>query len=294
MAKGLSHYRKVLAWSLKHYRAEHDVTIETANGLLSVSNKDWLMGKHLFVYRDFEIGFVENSIKFLQKEGWLKEGINRTVLDIGANLGMICIAMLRKKFFADALAFEPTPNSFRLLKKNVGQNGLEDRIKYFNLALSSENTTLEFEIAADNSGDNRIKLTGEKGKRREQNRPTIAVEAKTFDSFLDAHQEVDENSIDLIWLDIQGHEGHFFKGAASFLKSKKVPCISEFWGYGIKRAGMTQNEYCAILKTAFTHFYHYDGKSFNIKEIDEIKNLFEADENPRRIESVIFINNQNQ
>lgn len=293
MAKSLSHYKKVLAWSLKHYRPEHDVTIETENGLLSVSNKDWLMGKHLFVHRDFEIEFIENSIKFLQKEGWLKEGINQAVLDIGANLGMICIAMVRKNFFASAIAFEPTPNSFRLLKKNIEQNHLEEKIKSFNLALSSENTTLEFEIAADNSGDNRIKLTAEKGKRREQQRQAIAVEAQTFDSFLAAHREINESSIDLIWLDIQGHEGHFFEGAKRFLKSNDVPCISEFWGYGIKRAGMTQEQYCAILKTSFTHFYHYDGKSFNLKEIDAIENLFEADEDPRHIESVIFFNRQN-
>lgn len=290
MTKGLAHYRKVLAWTLKHYRAEHDVTIETANGLLSVSNKDWLMGKHLFVQREFEIGFIENSIEFLRSEGWLREEINNTVLDIGANLGMIGIALVEKGFFEKAIAFEPSPNSFRLLEKNVRQNSFGEKIKCFNIALSSENTTLEFEIAADNSGDNRVKLTSENGKRREQKRDTIEIEAKTFDRFLVDHLEIDESTIDLIWLDIQGHEGHFFKGAENFLKQRKMPCVSEFWGYGIKRAGMTRNEYCAILETVFTHFYHYNGKDFELREVAEIKNLFEADENPRRIESVIFVN----
>ncbi|MGI8466940.1 MAG: FkbM family methyltransferase [Pyrinomonadaceae bacterium] len=291
MAKSLLHYRKVLAWTLKHYRTEHDVTIETENGLLSVSSKDWLMGKHLFVKREFEIEFIENSIRFLRKEGWLKNEIGNTVLDIGANLGMIGIALVGKDFFEKAWAFEPSPKSFRLLEKNVAQNNLADKIKYFNLALSSENAALEFEIAADNSGDNRIKLTGEKGRRGEQKRKTIEVAAVSFDNFLDNHPEIEKDAIDLIWLDIQGHEGHFFKGAKNFLKARKIPCVSEFWSYGIGRAGMTRNEYCAILKTVFTHFYHYDKGVFKMREIDEIKNLFEADENPRRIESVIFVNN---
>lgn len=291
MTKNLSHYRKVLAWTLKHYRAEHDVTIETENGLLSVSSKDWLMGKHLFVHRNFEIEFIENSIELLRAEGWVKQGINRTALDIGANLGMIGIALINKGFFENVWAFEPSPDSFRLLEKNIRQNNLEEKIQCFNAALSSENARLKFEIAAGNSGDNRVKLTNEKGKRGEHRRKVIEVEATTFAGFLQSRQNLDENEIDLLWLDIQGHEGHFFKGAESFFKARKVPCVSEFWGYGIKRAGMTQNEYCAILKTVFTHFYHYADGKFETREIDEIVNLFEADENPRRIENVIFVNN---
>ncbi|MGI9036137.1 MAG: FkbM family methyltransferase [Pyrinomonadaceae bacterium] len=291
MARNLTYYGKVLAWTLKHYRAAHDVTIETENGLLSVSNKDWLMGKQLFVHREFEVEFIENSIGFLRQEDWLKKEINRTVLDVGANLGMIGIALVKKEFFDEVLAFEPSPDSFRLLKKNIRQNNLTDKIKCYNVALSSENTEFEFEIAADNSGDNRIKLTNENGKRGEQNREIIKVAAVAFDNFLDGHSEIKKDAIDLIWLDIQGHEGHFFKGAENFLKARSIPCISEFWGYGIKRAGMTQSEYCAILKKTFTHFYHYDKGKFEMREIDEIASLFERDENPRRIESVIFVNN---
>lgn len=290
MAKSLSHHLKVLAWSLKYYRAEHDVTLETENGLLSVSNKDWLIGKHLFVHREFEIEFIKNSIEFLRQEGWLKAGTNETVLDIGANLGMIGIAMLKKGFFKNALAFEPAPKSFRLLEKNVGQNNLEEKVKCFNIALSSENTAFEMEIASDNSGDNRVKLTDEKGKYDEQKRRTIEIEAVTFDGFLDMHPEIDREKIELIWMDIQGHEGHFFKGAEKFLNERKIPCVSEFWGYGIKRAGMTEDKYCRILKTCFTHFYRYNENKFELKEINEVKNLFEAEENPRRIESLIFVN----
>ena len=288
--KSLVHYGKVLAWSLKHYRRKHDVVIETANGLLSVSNKDWLIGKHLFVRREFEIEFIENSIRFLQSKGWLKPGINETVLDVGANLGMICIAMLGKGFFSNALAFEPAPDSFRLLKKNVSQNNLAEKIKCFNLALSSRNTTFEFEIAADNSGDNRVRMTNEKGKRSEQQRRAIEVVAQTFDDFLKNNRAIEAHKINLIWLDIQGHEGHFFEGAQNFLKRYKTPCVAEFWSYGIGRAKMKRDEYCAIVEKTFTHFYQYQSGDFEAREIGEIRNLFDADENPRRVENIILVN----
>ena len=288
--KSLLHYGKVLAWSLKHYRREHDVVIETANGLLSVSNKDWLIGKHLFVKREFEIEFIEDSIRFLQSEGWLRHEINETVLDVGANLGMICIAMLGKGFFSNALAFEPAPSSFRLLEKNVRQNNLAEKIKCFNLALSSQNTTFEFEIAGDNSGDNRVRMTNEKGKRGEQKRGAIKVVAQTFDDFVKNNRAIEAHKINLIWLDIQGHEGHFFRGAEKFLKRYKIPCVAEFWGYGIGRAKMTRDEYCAIVETNFTHFYQYQSGNFKARAIKELKNLFESAENPRRVENVIFVN----
>ena len=90
--RGPSHYSRLLRWALHHYLPEHDVTVNTANGRLSVSSKDWLMGKELFVRRNYEIEFIDTTIKFLREGSYLKPGKNSTVVDIGANLGMIGIA----------------------------------------------------------------------------------------------------------------------------------------------------------------------------------------------------------
>lgn len=289
MAKGLSYYRKVLQWKRKYKLPEQDVTIETENGLLTCSNKDWLIGKHLFVHRNYEIDFIEKAIALLREEGFLKESENNTVADVGANIGMICIGLLKKGFFKKSLAFEPSPNSFRLLRKNVRQNGFEENIRCFNYALSAENKKTKLELAKGNSGDNRIKFSDENGKMSERERETVEVETKTFDAIFDEHKNLKASDIDLLWLDIQGHEGHFFKGAKSFFSRRKVPCVSEFWGYGIKRAGMTEEEYCKIVGQIFTKFYHYSEGGFETKKISEIKDLFEPDENPRRVESVIFV-----
>ena len=262
MIKRLSYYRKVLQWKQKHKLPEQDITIETENGLLSCSNKDWLIGKHLFIYKNYEIDFIENAVRLLQNEGLLNEGINDTIVDVGANIGMICIALLKKGFFKKALAFEPSPNSFRLLQKNVLQNNFEEKVRCFKYALSSENKLMKLELANGNSGDNRIKFSDEKGKMNEQKRKTVEIETKTFDTIFKERQDFKANEIDLLWLDIQGHEGHFFKGAKDFFSRRKIPCISEFWGYGIKRAGMTEEEYCQIIGQTFTKFYHYAEGSF--------------------------------
>jgi FkbM family methyltransferase len=289
MAKGFSYYRKVFEWNRIHKLPEHDVTIETENGLLSCSNKDWLIGKHLFIRRNYEIGFIKKSIEFLQNENLLNKGVNRTVVDVGANIGMIGIAMVKSGFFRQAAAFEPSPNNFRLLKKNVEQNNLGEKILCFNYALSSENKLLELELAIGNSGDNRVKTSSEKGKMKEQKREIVQVEARKFDTVLTENQNLKAAEIDMLWLDIQGHEGHFFRGAKDFFSRRKVPCISEFWGYGIKRSGMAQEEYCRVICDTFSRFYHYEDGIFRLNDISKIKDLFKAKENPRHITSVIFV-----
>lgn len=285
--KNLSHYWKVLQWALHHYRAEHDVTIETANGLLSVSNKDWLIGKHLFVRRDYELDFIRDSIKFLNSEKLLPQ--TRMVCDIGANLGMISIALLREGFFENALAFEPSPRNFRLLRKNAEQNNLAEKLKCFQLALSSENGAIEFEIAEDNSGDSRVRKTSAYGEMNEQLRKTVAVEARTFDAFL-AENKISQNEIDLLWIDIQGHEGHFFKGAREFFNRRKIPVVNEFWGYGINRSGMSRAEYCRTIAETFSKFYIFTDGAFRLQSIAEIENLFDRFKRPREIANIILIN----
>ncbi len=259
--------------------------MRTENGLLSFSNKDWLIGKTLFVNRSYEIELMNLAIGFLVKEGLLEsKGI---VCDVGANLGMISIALLKKYGFAKAIAFEPSPKSFRFLSRNVEQNGFAERICCFQIALSSENGVFPLEIAEENSGDNRIRKVYDSGKLKEEKRKVVFVETKTFDSFLREHEGI-ENEVSFIWIDTQGHEGHFFLGAQDFFKRKKVPVVSEFWAYGIERSGLSRSDYCDILARTFSRFYLLTNEGFRLKSIDEIEKLFENRHDPRHIESLIL------
>jgi len=289
MARSLDYYWKLLQWTLHHYRPEHDVTIETANGLLSVSSNDWLIGKHLFVRRNYELDFIKTSIEFLQNEGLLKKGKNRTVVDVGANLGMICIALLRANFFADAVAFEPSPRNFRLLEKNAAQNDLNDRFECFPLALSSADERIEFEIDELNSGDSRVRKTVESGAMSEHKRRIVAVEATSFDSFLRENKNIEPGEIDLFWIDIQGHEGHFFKGAREFFREHKIPVVNEFWGYGILRSGITREDYCQTIAETFTRVYYWTENEFKVKSTAEIEKLFDRYSQPKEIASIILV-----
>lgn len=290
MAKSPAYYWRTLLWTLMYYRPEYDVIIETENGVLSVSNKDWLIGKHLFARREYEIDFIRQSMAFLQSKGFLKTAGNKTVCDIGANLGMISIALLREGFFENAIAFEPSPQNFRLLKKNAAQNGFAEKMKCFPIALSSADADIEFEIAADNSGDSRVRKTSKPGDMNEHLRQTVTVQAKSFDSFAEEFLTAGEQEqIGLFWIDIQGHEGHFFKGAKEFFRRRKIPVINEFWGYGINRSGMRRDEYCQIIAQTFDEFYILTENGYQLRSISEIDRLFDRYRKPREIANIILV-----
>ncbi|MEL6304253.1 MAG: hypothetical protein AAFQ20_05625, partial [Bacteroidota bacterium] len=53
---------------------------------------------------------------------------------------------------------------------------------------------------------------------------------------------------------VQGHEGYVFQGAPKIL-SKGIPVISEVWPYGLKRSGMTNQQFCEIVEKYWSHYH---------------------------------------
>lgn len=275
-------YLRLFQWRLIHHGPRRDVTIPTANGLLTCDSRDWLVGKYLFVNREYEIYYIRKTIEALTALGLLGE-TNGTLLDVGANIGMICIPLVRDGRFERAIAFEPDPNNFRLLERNVAQNELEERISVRALALSSEPGRAELELSPDNYGDHRVRRSEKPGFYDEQRRPTRLVQVETLDRVM-----AGEAPPALVWLDIQGHEGHFFAGARETL-ARGGPVVAEFWPYGIARSGMSRPQYCETVSSIFTDFYTFEGEAVVRHPIAELSRQFDLYDGPRRVGQFIFV-----
>lgn len=141
IAERIKYLWRVYQWKFFQLGQSRDITIETWNGLLDCDSKEWQIGKTLYVKQSYEAEFIDSSIGLLKREGYLTQKNKATVIDVGANIGMICIALLKHKYFEQAIAFEPEPNNFRLLVKNISQNGLNNKIICFPYALSSSQFT---------------------------------------------------------------------------------------------------------------------------------------------------------
>jgi FkbM family methyltransferase len=284
---------RLFYWWVTHTLPRRDVTIETANGRLTVDNKDWLIGKHLYVRRSYEKTEIRRALTLLRSEGYLDGVGDGTLLDAGANVDMTCIGALNEGLFARAIAFEPAPNSYRLLVQNIVQNGLRGKIQPYRLALSSANEPQELELSPDNSGDHRIRRDGRPGFFHEERRKSVTVQARTLDSVAEEDPTIAAQGANLVWVDIQGHEGHFFQGGRRFLSRAGALVVAEIWRYGILRSGISEPEFCQILAGLFTHFYELERDPARKRPIAEIKEILRAYSRPREMTLVALLRDSN-
>ena len=126
------------------------------------------------------------------------------IVDIGAHLGISTLYF--KKLFPEAtvLAFEPNPYVFDLLKKNIEVNHLE-QVFMLNSGVSLDsNQEAEFYI---DKADTRWYTNGslrEKGWDGKQKNKSITVSLESFDDV------IPESGVDLVKMDIEGHEHELF------------------------------------------------------------------------------------
>lgn len=155
----------------------------------------------------------------------------RTIIDVGANIGMNSIEYAT---WGDTVhAFEPTPQTYSMLERNValaqGQTNakgwypdktsltgyadstVSGNIHTYQVALSSEPGTSKIIIKKDNAGHNyldNLHLPTRTGqiRTRPTEPPTVDVDLKTLDSY-------DFDDVDIIKIDVEGHEFDVIRGA---------------------------------------------------------------------------------
>jgi FkbM family methyltransferase len=242
-----------LAWEFVTRGQPRDVTRHTRHGLFTFHSRDRSIGRNLFINREFDLKFVEETIALLVRIGLLKASGNPLLLDIGGNIGTVCVPLVARNVFKSAWAFEPDPTNLRLLRQNIGQNRLENRIQVHSCALSNEEGECELLLSNENYGDHRLRTGNDPGGSGTHDQ-SVKVPLKTLDNVLSA-AGVKPQEISLIWLDVQGHEPEVLEGASEVL-SGGVPIVLEFWPEVLrKRGGPVVEGYLNRLKSHFSAFY---------------------------------------
>ena len=77
----------------------------------------------------------------------------------------------------------------------------------------------------------------------------MEVPAHRLDSLAEK-EVVDLNAIDLVWMDAQGHEAHILAGAES-LMTMDIPILTEYWPYGLRRAGALDRFHSLVARRAW-------------------------------------------
>ena len=130
--------------------------------------------------------------------------------DVGANIGAFTV-LAAGVAGAEVMAFEPSPDTFRMLERNVRLNGLTDRVRLRNAAAGRRAGEIQFTSGLGT--ENRV--TADKGSS-EPGVNVVRVKVTTLD-------EASADAVPrLLKVDVEGFETEVFGGAARLLKHPQL------------------------------------------------------------------------
>ncbi|MES2614483.1 MAG: FkbM family methyltransferase [Bdellovibrionota bacterium] len=209
---------------------------------------DDIISRAVYLYGSFDFDKFEKTIQILISKNYKIE----TLIDVGANIGTICIPALKRNLVRNAIAIEPELKNFRLLSANILLNDLSDKIHSHNIALGDKSKqTLNFELSSCNSGDHRVQANvsqDQKMQSKEHSR-VITVKSEKFDDIIPNMNSCSQ----LIWIDTQGYEAFVLEGATT-ATNQRVPVVIEFWPAAIERTKTLD----LLKKNIFKYHQFYD------------------------------------
>lgn len=149
----------------------------------------------------------------------------RVVFDVGANVGVWAWRALNINPQIDLHCFEPSRRTYqRLLSNNFPSN-----VHCNNIGLSSSCGEQALYVFESNSALNSLyRRTGlEDGWKLESQKQSETIELSTLDAYCKLH---DVQSIDLLKVDVEGHELEVFKGGAGLFQQQAIRMIQFEYG----------------------------------------------------------------
>jgi len=200
---------------------------------LIIDTKDLGVSKILADTNSYEI----NESRFFKQI--IKKGMH--VVDIGANIGYFTILFSKLVGSEGKItAFEPSPRSFNLLKKNIKLNSAEN-IDPIQKAVSNFSGKAKLYLSNHNAGDNR--LFANEILKIDKGREVIEVETVRLDDYLK------DELISLLKIDVQGGEMNLIDGALKTISNNQnLKMIIEFWPIGLSSQGIAPHIFLEKIK----------------------------------------------
>ena len=178
---------------------------------------DDFIGRRLYQRGEFDFPKLLAALRVLQRESV------RMLINIGANVGDVCIPAVVRGRAAKALAFEPDPISFALLKMNCEWNGCSDLVVCRPVAIGAHRGFARLEHP-DSENRGGVRIAGSLGSKEERETDIDRLSDVRIVPLDDIGLELTLD--DLIFIDIEGHEPQALRGARRTLSSG-VPVVLE-------------------------------------------------------------------
>ena len=153
-----------------------------------------------------------------------------TVFDVGANIGLMAIPVLRACGSCRVVSFEPSPNSLPYLQSTARASGFGDRWLVRDAALAAEAGELDFTIGRPEDA----LFEGFNSGARIAGARTIKVRVSTVDH---EWRALGRPVISAIKIDVEGAEGGVLAGASELLAAQRPALLVEWHEPYLSRFG---------------------------------------------------------
>lgn len=150
-----------------------------------------------------------------------------TVFDIGANIGLMAIPVLRRCASCRVVSFEPSPNSLAYLRHTVRGSGFDGRWLLVEKALAEHSGEAAFVIGHPEDA----LFEGFRSAALRDAR-TITVPVSTLDAEWAALGSPD---VSVVKIDVEGAEDQVLRGARALLAARRPALVLEWYGPYLER-----------------------------------------------------------
>lgn len=182
------------------------------------------------------------------------------VLDVGANIGFWTVPLAQAAGSSGVVhSFEPLPSNHARLLRNISLNGMDGIVRPHKLGLSDCEATLSLSMQEDfangsSTGNAAIVIDDSDNVFK-----NVPIQVRTLDSI---RTELSIDRIDLMKVDIEGHEDKFLAGAAESIARLRPLIYIEVNEPYYTRRGLDVTEVFDswIKRAGYDSVFHRDGK----------------------------------
>jgi len=241
-----------------------EVLIKSLDGFKLYVNPKYDKGieRKLFLTGTYEKGLLRILEKLVQP--------GDIIVDAGANIGLITIfCAIRAGKSGMVLSFEPHPETFPLLQKNIAVNRLS-QIKVFDKALGSVAGTAKIysNLQINRGAASLVEFQADS--------PSFDISVLSLDDVL---RELNISQLNLLKIDVEGFEMEVLKGAVGILSKENAPVL-------VVECSNTRSNFNYSMEVLFDflnrqhsyHIYKLSNSKEKISKLVEVKSVEELPE----------------
>jgi len=195
----------------------------------------------------------------------LKIKNNPIFVDIGANIGLISLYVLRNVPSVKIYALEPGIQQRSLFGLTVANNKLEEKIELYPFAISDKaelTSFVTYEHAVDGAGDGLVS-TG----RVHNDTRIIPIETITLDTFVSRYNLP---CVDVIKIDIEGAELLAFNGARTIIEKFRPIIHFELNPLNLRNYPHTASDVVTFLNKYNYEIFDLEGNRCTLETVDTL------------------------